>query len=315
MNRNNNKTIISIVSIIVALVICFFGYNLYQKKQAEVISAEKLTALHELTKQFNDENDRNKRLELLKDTLDEQSKYNLSSYKDSKVQEENKNRITTMRTSFQNESDNTLKTNTLSEIKTISDEKVIIDNKTKLDELTKTIEKEKDITFETEQQAQNKQSEIEKLIKKYEERITELGKKEKEKELEKRKEDTSVNIGEKFVEMTSTHYENEYFIVDVPEKWSGKWSISKTVDTKNLGTPSQPAITYAFSRAGDNPMFGGGGQTVHVFHNGLSSKANNIKEWTKLGSNIYVGAGASSGFFNEKNETYYKEEMAKIRAK
>jgi hypothetical protein len=115
--------------------------------------------------------------------------------------------------------------------------------------------------------------------------------------------------------MTSTHYENEYFIVDVPAKWSGKWSISKTIDTKNLGTPSQPAITYAFSRAGDNPMFGGGGQTVHVYPNGLPSKANSVKEWTKFGSNIYVGAGASSGFFNEKNETYYREEMAKIRAK
>ena len=150
-------------------------------------------------------------------------------------------------------------------------------------------------------------------MKKYEERVAELGK--KEKELEKRKEDSSLNIGEKFVEMTSTHYENEYFIVDVPKKWSGKWSISKTIDTKNLGTPSQPAITYAFSRTGDNPMFGGGGQTVHVFPNGLSNKANNIKDWTKLGSNIYVGAGASSGFFNEKNESFYKDEMARIKAK
>ena len=166
-----------------------------------------------------------------------------------------------------------------------------------------------------EKEAQEKQTEIEKLVKKYEERVTELSKKEKEKELEKRKEDSSLNIGEKFVEMTSTHYENEYFIVDVPEKWSGKWSISKTVDTKNLGTPSQPAITYAFSRAGDNPMFGGGGQTFHVFPNGLSNKANNIKEWTKLGSNIYVGVGASSGFFNERNESYYKDEMARIKAK
>ena len=87
MNKNN-KTIISIVSIIVVLVICFFGYNLYQKKQAEVISAEKLTLLHELTKQFNDENDRNNKFNLLKDTLDEQSKYNLDSYKDSKVKDE-----------------------------------------------------------------------------------------------------------------------------------------------------------------------------------------------------------------------------------
>lgn len=315
MNKKNNKTIISIISIIVALVICFFGYTLYQKKQVETVSAEKLTALHELTKKFNDENDRNKRLELLKDTLDEQSKYNLNSNKDSKVQDEFKNSINTMRTYFHNDYDNTLKKYTISDISSTSDNNKINDSKSKLDELTKTIEKEKDYTFETEKEAQEKQTEIETLVKKYEERITELGKKEKEKELEKRKEDTSLNIGEKFVKMTSTHYENEYFIVDVPEKWSGKWSISKTVDTKDLGTPSQPAITYAFSRAGDNPMFGGGGQTVHVFPNGLSNKANNIKDWTKLGSNIYVGVGASSGFFNEKNESYYKDEMARIKAK
>ena len=218
-----------------------------------------------------------------------------------------------MRTYFHNDYDNTLKKYTISDISSTSDNNKINDSKSKLDELTKTIEKEKDYTFETENEAQEKQTEIEKLVKKYEERVTELGKREKDQE--KRKEDSSLNIGEKFVEMTSTHYENEYFIVDVPEKWSGKWSISKTVDTKNLGTPSQPAITYAFSRAGDNPMFGGGGQTVHVYPNGLPSKANFVKETTKFGSNIYVGVGASSGFFNEKNETYYKEEMARIKAK
>lgn len=57
--------------------------------------------------------------------------------------------------------------------------------KQKLDNLTKVIEK-KDVTFETEQQAQEKQSEVEKLIKKHEERITELGKKEKEKNRRKK---------------------------------------------------------------------------------------------------------------------------------
>ncbi|WP_314991629.1 hypothetical protein [uncultured Gemella sp.] len=314
MNKKNNKTIISIISIIVALVICFFGYTLYQKKQVETVSAEKLTALHELTKKFNDENDRNKRLELLKDTLDEQSKYNLSSNKDSKVQDEFKNSINTMRTYFHNDYDNTLKKYTISDISSTSDNNKINDSKSKLDELTKIIEKEKDYTFETEKEAQEKQTEIEKLVKKYEERISELGK--KEKEIEKRKEDTSVNIGEQSVKMTSTHYENEYFIVDVPEKWSGKWWISKTIDTKDLGTSSQPAIVYSFSRQGDNPMFGGGGQTVHVYPNGLpTNKIKSVKEWTKFGSNIYVGAGASSGFFNEKNQSIYREEMARIKAK
>ena len=313
MNRNNNKTIISIISIIIALVVCFFGYNLYQKKQAEVISAEKLTALHELTKQFNDENDRNNKFNLLKDTLDEQSKYNLNSYKDSKVKDEFKNSINIMREYFHKDYDNTIKENNISDLNNTSDKSKFSDKKEKLDNLTKVIEKEKDVTFETEQQAQEKKSEVEKLIKKYEERITELDK--KEKVTEEKGKSSSSDIGEKFVTMTSTHYENEYFIVDVPEKWSGKWSISKTIDTKDLGTPSQPAITYMFSRSGDNPMFGGGGQTVHVYPNGLPSRAKSIKEWTKFGSNIYVGAGASSGFFNEKNETYYKEEMAKIRAK
>ena len=314
MNKKNNKTIISIISIIVALVICFFGYTLYQKKQVETVSAEKLTALHELTKKFNDENDRDKRLELLKDTLDEQSKYNLSSNKDSKVQDEFKNSINTMRTYFHNDYDNTLKKYTISDISSTSDNNKINDSKSKLDELTKTIEKEKDYTFETEKEAQEKQTEIEKIVKKYEERISELGKKEKDQE--KRKEDSSVNIEEKPVKMTSVHYENEYFIVDVPEKWSGKWWISKTIDTKQLGTPSQPAIVYSFSRQGDNPMFGGGGQTVHVYPNGLpTNKIKSVKEWTKFGSNIYVGAGASSGFFNEKNESFYKDEMARIKAK
>ena len=314
MNKKNNKTIISIISIIVALLICFFGYTLYQKKQVETVSAEKLTALHELTKKFNDENDRNKRLELLKDTLDEQSKYNLSSNKDSKVLDEFKNSINTMRTYFHNDYDNTLKKYTISDISSTSDNNKINDSKSKLDELTKIIEKEKDYTFETEKEAQEKQTEIEKIVKKYEERISELGKKEKDQE--KRKEDSSVNIEEKPVKMTSVHYENEYFIVDVPEKWSGKWWISKTIDTKQLGTPSQPAIVYSFSRQGDNPMFGGGGQTVHVYPNGLpTNKIKSVKEWTKFGSNIYVGAGASSGFFNEKNESFYKDEMARIKAK
>ena len=308
--KKNNKTIISIISVIIAAVICFIGYNSYQRKQAEVVSSEKLTALHELTKKFNDKNDRNERLNVLKETLDEQSQYNLNSNKEPKVQDEFKNSINTMRTYFHNDYDNTIKTYTLSDITTVSDEKKINDNKSKLNELTKTIETEKDYTFESEQQAQEKQTEVEKLVKKYEERINELKKKENDKKQQK----SSSKSEAKAEQTASTHYENEYFIVDVPEKWSGKWSISKTVDTKDLGTPSQPAITYSFSREGDNPMFGGA-QTVHIFPNGLSSKTNNIKEWTKIGSNIYVGAGASSGFFNEKNLPIYGEEMARIKAK
>ena len=295
MNRNN-KTIISIVSVVIAVVICFFGYNFYQKKQAEVVSAEKLTAIHEVIKKFNDGNDRNERLNLLKDTLDEQSKYNLNSYKDSKVQDEYKNSITTMRTYFQNDYDNTLKTSTISEINTVSDEKVITDNKSKLDELTKTIEKEKDYTFETDQKAQEKKSEIEKLVKKYEERITEL--KKKSKDIESKRENSANNSDEKSGKANTTHYENEYFSVDVPQKWAGIWSFTEASDTSNLGTPSQPAKIYSFKHDPEGNVPFGGAQAIYVFPNGIPSKSASSPILKKLNTNVYLGTGAASGFFS-----------------
>ena len=308
MNRNK-KTIVSIVLLTIAIVICFFGYNFYQKKQEEVVSAEKLTAIHEGIKKFNNRNDRNERLNLLKDTLDEQSKYNLSSYKDSKVQEEYKNSITTMRTYFQNDYDNTLKTNTLSEINTVSDEKVITDNKTKLDELTKTIDKEKDYTFETEQQAQNKQTEIEKLVKKYEERIGEL--KAKSNDNKVKKENSSKNSEEKSGKTNTTHCENEYFSVDVPQKWDEIWSLSMDVDSSNLGTPSQPAIIYSFKHDPEGNVPFGGAQAIYVFPDGVPNKANSSPILKKLNSKVYLGPGAASGFFSTDD----KPDRATIKVK
>ena len=287
MNRNN-KTIISIVLIAIAVVICFFGYNFYQKKQAEVVSAEKLTAIHEVIKKFNDGNDRNERLNLLKDTLDEQSKYNLNSYKDSKVQAEYKNSIKIMRTYFHNNYDNTIKANTISEVNTVSDEKKITDNITKLEGLTKTIDKEKDFTFETEQQSQEKKSEIEKLVKKYEDRISEI----------KKKENSSNKTEEQSGKTNATHYENEYFSVDVPQKWAGIWSFTEASDTSNLGTPSQPAKIYSFKHDPEGNVPFGGAQAIYVFPNGIPSKSESSPMLKKISSNVYLGTGAAAGFFS-----------------
>lgn len=305
--KKNNKTIISIISVIIAVVICFFGYNSYQRKQAEIVSSEKLTALHELTKKFNDNNDRNERLNILKETLDEQSQYNLNSYKDSKVQDEFKNGINTMRTYFHNDYDHTIKTYTLSDITTVSDEKKINDNKSKLNELTKTIETEKDYTFESEQQAQEKQTEVEKLVKKYDERINEL----KKKENDKKQENSSSKSESKTEQTSTTHYENEYFSVDIPQKWAKIWSLSMDVDSSNLGTPSQPAIIYSFKHDPEGNVPFGGAQTIYVFPDGVPSKANSSPILKKLNSKVYLGAGAASGFFSVDG----KPDRATIRVK
>ena len=289
--KKNNKTIISIISVIIAAVICFIGYNSYQRKQAEIVSSEKLTALHELTKKFNDKNDRNERLNILKETLDEQSQYNLNSNKESKVQDEF---INTMRTYFHNDYDNTIKTYTLSDITTVSDEKKINDNKSKLNELTKTIETEKDYTFESEQQAQEKQTEVEKIVKKYDERINELKKKENDKKQEKSSSSNESKTGQS----ASTHYENEYFSIDVPDKWAGIWSFTEITDTSNLGTPSQPAKIYSFKHDPEGNVPFGGAQAIYVFPNGIPSKSESSPMLKKLRSNVYLAPGAASGFFS-----------------
>ena len=289
--KKNNKTIISIVSVIIAVVICFIGYNSYQRKQAEVVLSEKVAALHELTKKFNDKNDRNERLNILKETLDEQSQYNLNSNKEPKVQDEFKNSINTMRTYFHNDYDNTIKTYTLSDITTVSDEKKINDNKSKLNELTKTIETEKDYTFESEQQAQEKQTEVEKLVKKYDERINELKKKENDKK-------SSSKSEAKAEQTASTHYENDYFSVDVPDKWAGIWSFTEITDTSNLGTPSQPAKIYSFKHDPEGNVPFGGAQAIYVFPNGIPSKSESSPMLKKLRSNVYLAPGAASGFFS-----------------
>ena len=281
--KKNNKTIISIISVIIAVVICFIGYN-----------SEKLTALHELTKKFNDKNDRNERLNILKETLDEQSQYNLNSNKEPKVQDKFKNSINTMRTYFHNDYDNTIKTYTLSDITTVSDEKKINDNKSKLNELTKTIETEKDYTFESEQQAQEKQTEVEKLVKKYDERINELKKKENDKKQEK----SSSKSEAKAEQTASTHYENDYFSVDVPDKWAGIWSFTEITDTSNLGTPSQPAKIYSFKHDPEGNVPFGGAQAIYVFPNGIPSKSESSPMLKKLRSNVYLAPGAASGFFS-----------------
>ena len=115
---------------------------------------------------------------------------------------------------------------------------------------------------------------------------------------EEKRKSSSSDIGEKFVTMTSTHYENEYFSVDVPKKWDKIWSLSMDVDSSNLGTPSQPAIIYSFKHDPEGNVPFGGAQTIYVFPDGVPNKANSSPILKKLNSKVYLGAGAASGFFS-----------------
>ena len=108
----------------------------------------------------------------------------------------------------------------------------------------------------------------------------------------------SKNSEEKSGKTNTTHYENEYFSVDVPQKWDKIWSLSMDVDSSNLGTPSQPAIIYSFKHDPEGNVPFGGAQAIYVFPDGVPSKANSSPILKKLNSKVYLGPGAASGFFS-----------------
>ena len=131
-------------------------------------------------------------------------------------------------------------------------------------------------------------------MKKYDERINELKKKENDKKQEK----SSSKIEAKTEQTASTHYENDYFSVDVPDKWAGIWSFTEITDTSNLGTPSQSAKIYSFKHDPEGNVPFGGAQAIYVFPNGIPSKSESSPMLKKLRSNVYLAPGAASGFFS-----------------
>lgn len=146
-----------------------------------------------------------------------------------------------MRKYFTDAYNKTLEENTLSDIDTQTDKNKISQSKVNLETLNTTVQKETGIVLPS-----NKSKEfVEKIdnqVQVYSKRIEAIEAEEKAK--------VERLAAEKRVK---THYENEYFSIDVPEEWADKWTV--TEDNK-----SQSGITcklYMFS-------YNDGGVAVYI---------------------------------------------------
>ena len=270
-----NKTkIISIISIILILIIGIGGYFMYQKAEEKKAIKKGLDNVTKVEDSFSKAKTHEEKLNILKSTITEMEDYNKSKKNFEQVTDKYKSVISTMKESFMKEYDSNIAENTLSNLDTLEDISLITTSKDTLTSILATIESDKEYTFSSTKDFENYKQKITKLTESYANRITALeeAKKKAEEEAkrkaeeearikaeeEKRKAEEEARIKAE-EEKAQTHYENEYFSVDVPKEWIGSWEI---VETENTMQPDNPRVIAAYqaSKEKDYP----GGAIIHV---------------------------------------------------
>ena len=230
---------IAIVSVVVVSAVVI--YRQQQQKTHEAQIEKQISFIQDNSKKFGEQKERSDKLKLLTDFLKEFEKYEKSDPKEDKVINQYKSSLADMRKYFTDAYNKTLEENTLSDIDTQTDKNKISQSKVNLETLNTTVQQETGIVLPS-----NKSKEfVEKIdnqVQVYSKRIEAIEAEEKAK--------VERLAAEKRVK---THYENEYFSIDVPEEWADKWTV--TEDNK-----SQSGITcklYMFS-------YNDGGVAVYI---------------------------------------------------
>lgn len=240
---------IAILSVVVVSAVVI--YRQQQQKTHEAQIEKQISFIKDNSKKFGEQKERSDKLKLLTDFLKEFEKYKKSNSKEDKVINQYKSSLADMRKYFTDAYNKTLEENILSDIDTQTDKNKISQSKISLETLITTVQKETGIVLPS-----NKSKEfVEKIdnqVQVYSKRIEAIEAKEKAKAEQQAKAEAEAErlAAEKRVK---THYENEYFSIDVPEEWADKWTV--TEDNK-----SQSGITcklYMFS-------YSDGGVAVYI---------------------------------------------------
>lgn len=192
-----------------------------EKKEEEEKAVEKeIGKVAQKEKTFAKTEVHEEKLNLLKATLTEMEEYNASEKHSKKVSEEYESVVSFMREDFQKEYDSRIAQDTLSDLASQEDISMITGSKDKLTALLATIETEKEYVFASADEFETYKQKITGLTETYTSRIAEIeeAKKKAEEEAQRKAEEEA---------KARTHYENEYFSVDVPKEWDGYWSVTE----------------------------------------------------------------------------------------
>ena len=245
------KTKIIGVIVVVAILVCGgVGYILYKENAKQEAIDKKIEEISEVEKKFSTSEKREDKLSILKILLADMDEYSKSKDKFEEVSEQYESTISTMQKEFLKEYDASIKENTLDGIDNLEDIEIINKSRDSLNGLSSLIESEKEYTFTKDGESEKYIQKIDSLIESYSSRIEVL------EEAQKKAEEEAQRKAEE--ERAKTHYENEYFSVNVPADWVGSWSVEE--QDNSLGRIQSTAYTFSC-----HPQNGsGGGATVYV---------------------------------------------------
>lgn len=243
-----SKKIMVIAVCIFLMIGCIIGYFLFQQQQEGKRTTEKISEISKYEKDFESSEEHDQKLEILKSVILEQKDYNQSKQTDNEVTSKYKSLISIMQKDFTTEYDNTIKEYTVDDLDNTKDIDTLSSNSEKLSALLTTIEAEKDYTLSDDSEYQEYTDKISSLKESYSNRINAIEEEQKAEEARKKAEE----------EQAKTHYENDYFSVDVPKEWGGNWTLTE----EDNSSGSIKSTIYMFSY---NPANGsGGGASVYV---------------------------------------------------
>ncbi len=299
----NKAKIISIISVVLILIIGIAGYFMYQKSEEEKSIKENLNNITKIETSFSKAETHEEKLNILKSCITEMTDYNKSKEHFEQVTDKYKSTISSMQEVFAKEYDSIIEENTLSNLDSLEDVSTITNNKNNLSSLLSTIDAEKDYVFSSNDDFESYQQKITELTESYTNRITALeeAKKKAEEEAKRKAEEEAKRKAEE--EKAKTHYENEYFSVDVPKEWIDCWSVQE----EKRGTDG---TIYHFSYDPPGENNGGGGKifvvdaTYGLPQNGLViSEPCDIVGYTSHKFAVFKGIEAGAGFFFDGGAT------------
>lgn len=303
----NKAKIISIISVVLILIIGIAGYFMYQKAEEEKAIKKSLNKITKTETSFSKVETHEEKLNILKSCINEMTDYNKSKENFKQVTDKYKSAISSMQEVFTKEYDSIIEENTLSNLDSLDDISAITNNKDNLSSLLSTIEAEKDYVLSSNDDFESYQQKITELTESYTNRITALEEAKKKAEEEaKRKAEESKRKAEEEArkkaeeEKAKTHYENEYFSVDVPKEWIDCWSVQE----EKRGTDG---TIYHFSYDPPGENNGGGGRlfvvdtTYGLPQNGrVLNEACELVGYTSNNFGIFKGIEAGAGFFSSE---------------
>ena len=302
----NKAKIISIISVVLILIIGIAGYFMYQKAEEEKAIKKSLNKITKTEISFSKVETHEEKLNILKSCITEMTDYNKSKEHFKQVTDKYKSAISSMQEVFTKEYDSIIEENTLNNLDSLDNISAITNNKDNLSSLLSTIEAEKDYVFSSNDDFESYQQKITELTESYTNRITALeeAKKKAEEEEEARKKAEE--------EKAKTHYENEYFSIDVPKEWIGNWSVS---ETENTIQPDNPRVIAAYSTSYHPDGDGyGGGAIIHVLkleegdrlgygYFSMSQDVDCITPNASTENFVFIMTQAGAGFFNDGGAT------------